>query len=147
MGDKKGKKKGGGEEDESTLQLYRLYKKKCEFNGVPISKLFKEKLDYAIEEEEHITKIHMWEEIGPVGIRAIMDSLSEIQYQHTKSVRLWKVRAQDEGTRTICNYMEKVKTLELLDLMDNQISKLGCEFLGRMVQNIFNKYYLIQTQI
>lgn len=64
-----------------------------------------------------------------MGVRAIMDSLTEIPYMHTKSVRLWKVKAQDEGTRTICNYMEKAKTLEYLDLMDNQIGPLGIVYL------------------
>ncbi|KAL4484974.1 hypothetical protein ABPG74_020151 [Tetrahymena malaccensis] len=133
MGDKKGKKKGGGEEDESTIQLSRQYKKKCELNGINPSKLFKEKLDFAVEEDENIEKIHLWEELGPVGVRSIMDSLTEIPYLHTKSIRLWKVKAQDEGTRTICNYMEKSKTIEYLDLMDNQVGSLGCEFLGRVL--------------
>ena len=48
-----------------------------------------------------------------------------IRYLHTKSIRLWKVKASDEGTRTICNYMEKSKTIEYLDLMDNQVGHLG----------------------
>ena len=64
-------------------------------------------------------KIHLWEELGPVGVRAIMDSLTEIPYMNTKNVRLRKVKAEDEGTRTICNFLEKAKTLEYLDLMDN----------------------------
>ena len=42
-----------------------------------------------------------------------------------KSVRLWKVRAEDEGTRTICNYMDKVKKVEVLDLLNNDITPLG----------------------
>ena len=59
MGDKKGKKKGGGEEDESTLMLARQYKKKTELNGVPLSKLFKEKLDFAVDEGENIEKVEL----------------------------------------------------------------------------------------
>ena len=49
----------------------------------------------------------MWEEIGPVGVRAILDSMTELNYKHCKSLRLWKVKAEDEGVRCICNYMIK----------------------------------------
>lgn len=53
----------------------------------------------------------MWEELGPVGVRAMADSLSDLGYKHLKVLRLWKVRAGDEGVRCICNFMEKTKTL------------------------------------
>jgi|JI6StandDraft_1071083.scaffolds.fasta_scaffold25571_6 Ran GTPase-activating protein (RanGAP) involved in mRNA processing and transport len=75
----------------------------------------------------------MWEEIGPVNIRAIMDTFSEIAYKHLKTIRLWKVKAEDEGVRSICNYIEKAQTIEYLDLLDNDISPLGCEFLGKVL--------------
>lgn len=38
---------------------------------------------------------------------------------------MYKVDAQDEGTRVICNYMEKVKKVEVLDLLNNDITPLG----------------------
>lgn len=61
----------------------------------------------------------MWDDIGPVCVRAIMDCFSEITYKHLKKIRLWKVRAQDEGVRAICNYIDKAQTVEYLDLLDN----------------------------
>ncbi len=64
-------------------------------------------------------------------MRAIMDTFSEIAYKHLKKLRLWKIRAEDEGVRSICNYIDKAQTLEYLDLLDNDISPLGCEFLGK----------------
>ena len=64
-----------------------------------------------------------------------MDSLSDINYQHLKIIRLWKVDLQDEGLRSICNYIDKVRTVEYLDLMDNKITALGCEFLGKTLKN------------
>lgn len=38
---------------------------------------------------------------------------------------MYKVGAEDEGTRAICNYMEKVKKVEVLDLLNNDITTLG----------------------
>jgi hypothetical protein len=55
-----------------------------------------------------------------------MDALCDLNYQHLKIIRLWKIDLQDEGLRSICNYIDKVETVEYLDLMDNKITALGC---------------------
>lgn len=111
-----------------------MYKKKCEIiNGIPLNKLLKGKVDTKVADEEHIDSLHLWEEMGPVGVRALADTCSEINYQHLKNLRLWKVGAGDEGVRAICNYMLKCKTIEYLDLLDNQIGLLGCEFLSNVL--------------
>lgn len=55
----------------------------------------------------------------PVRVRALMEAMSELKlliffclkkksYKHLKVLRLWKVQAEDEGVRKICNYMKKV---------------------------------------
>jgi hypothetical protein len=31
--------------------------------------------------------------MGPVHIRAIMDTFTELSYKHLKKIRLWKVKA------------------------------------------------------
>lgn len=59
----------------------------------------------------------------------------DLNYQHLKVVRLWKVELQDEGLRSICNYIDKVASVEYLDLMDNGITALGCEFLGKTLRS------------
>jgi Ran GTPase-activating protein (RanGAP) involved in mRNA processing and transport len=59
-------------------------------------------------------------------MRSFMDALCDMNYQHLKVIRLWKVELQDEGLRSICNYIDKVQTVEYLDLMDNRITALGC---------------------
>lgn len=64
-----------------------------------------------------------------------MEALIDIQYPHLKKIRFWKIDLQDEGVRAICNYIEKVNSIEFLDLMDNKITPLGCEFLGKMFLN------------
>jgi len=40
-------------------------------------------------------QLRLWEELGPIQIRAFMDTLSDLNYQHLKIVRLWKVDLQD----------------------------------------------------
>ena len=51
MGDKK--KKGDQEEDNSTEQLQRMYRKKCDFNGVAPCKILKERIETAVADGEH----------------------------------------------------------------------------------------------
>lgn len=48
-------------------------------NGVMLNKLFKGKLDQVLEEDEHLEKLHLWEEMGPIGVRAMADSFTEIK--------------------------------------------------------------------
>jgi hypothetical protein len=35
----------------------------------------------------------------------------DISYKHLKKLKLWKVKAQDEGLRSICNYIDKSNTI------------------------------------
>ena len=63
----------------------------------------------------------------------------DLNYQHLKKIRLWKVKADDEGVRSICNYIDKSNSIEYLDLMDNGITPLGCEFLARVLVNPNNR--------
>lgn len=74
------KKKVEQEEDFSTEQLQRFYRKRCEYNGVPLSRILKERIDTAVTDGDHITKVHLWEELGPVGVRAIMEAFQENSY-------------------------------------------------------------------
>lgn len=53
----KGKKKGD-DEDVTTLRLLPLYKKKCDLLGVPtISKGFRDLVDLALTNDEHLEKV------------------------------------------------------------------------------------------
>lgn len=56
MVDRKPKKKAGNQdEDTSTLNLPRIYKKKCEINGVNPCKQFMEKLNTNIDDGNDMT--------------------------------------------------------------------------------------------
>ena len=64
-------------------------------------------------------------------MRSFMDALCDLNYQHLKVIRLWKVDLQDEGLRSICHYIDKVGSVTYLDLMDNKITPRGCTFLAK----------------
>lgn len=70
--------------------------------------------------------LQVWGDIGPICCRALMEALTDLNYQHLKKIRIWKADLQDEGVRSICNYIEKSNTIEYLDLMENNITELGC---------------------
>ena len=60
-----------------------------------------------------------------------MDALREVKYQHCVSIRLWKTFCEDEGVRAVCQYLEVAKNVAFLELLDNAITPLGCEFLSK----------------
>ena len=73
----------------------------------------------------------MWEELGWIGVKAITDSLKQVAYPHLQSIRLWKTYCEDEGVRAICSFLEKSNTVQCLELLDDKVTPLGCEFIGR----------------
>ena len=50
-------------------------------------------------------------------------------------IRLWKVFTEDEGVHSLCQYLVENPNIEVLDLLDNKISYLGCNYLGKMFKN------------
>ena len=56
------------------------------------------------------------------------------RYPHCSTIRFWKTYVEDEGVRAICQFLEIQKSkVEILELLDNKITKLGCEFLSRVL--------------
>jgi hypothetical protein len=51
---------------------------------VPVCKIFKERLEAVCSEGEHLQSVKLWEEMGPVGVRSMMESFTEIGYKHLK---------------------------------------------------------------
>ena len=54
-------------------------------------------------------------------------------YPHCRSIRLWKTFCEDEGVRAVCQFLEVGKGITVLELLDNKISPLGCEFISRIL--------------
>ena len=60
-------------------------------------------------------------------------SMNIYRYPHCRSIRLWKTYCEDEGIRSVCQFLELGKGTTCLELLDNKITPLGCEFLGRIL--------------
>lgn len=67
-----------------------------------------------------------------------MDSLRAVDYKHCISIRFWKTYCEDEGVRAICQYLEIGKPVLFLELLDNRITSLGCEFIARSLHPRMN---------
>ena len=98
--------------------------------GVPIYKQFDQKIRACVEEGTDLTQLHLWEETNPNATRVVFESLGQIGINTIRSLRLWKIQAGDEGIRALCAYLQINKELDVLDLLDNGITSLGCRFLG-----------------
>ena len=63
-----------------------------------------------------------------------MDALRAVKYEHCKSIRFIQTGCEDEGVRAICNYIAvNPQNVALLDLMHNEITPLGCQFISRIL--------------
>ncbi|EGR33638.1 hypothetical protein IMG5_047470 [Ichthyophthirius multifiliis] len=150
-GGKDKKKKKPEEEDESTVNLPRIYRRKCESLGVSQNRFFREKVEQAIDDQDHLkkvklqqikkqfkykkTQLHTLEPLSSLDVRAIMESLIDLKYKHIQSLKLVKAECQDEAVQYICNYMEKGRGVKFLNLPHNLIGYQGCEYLGKSVGN------------
>ncbi len=139
MPPKKDKKKV--DPDESTNLLLSKYKRKCDFlrkiinlETTQVCKYFVAKVKQAVEDQGHLVKFHLSDELEQLQIQAIFDTLSDSEYKHLKSIRLWKVNTKDQGLLPIVEYIKKMKQVEKLDLLDNHITPQGCAYLHDIIQ-------------
>jgi hypothetical protein len=80
MAPKKGKGgKPGQEEDNSTIELYNLYKKYSKEQEFPMNKLLEEKLREQNDNGEHLPEILINEKITEFGARAIANALRNVE--------------------------------------------------------------------
>ena len=69
-------------------------------------------------------------------VRALTAGASEVDPVDTVRInRLWKVFTEDEGVHSLCQYLTENPEIEVLDLLDNKITYLGCNYLGKMFKN------------
>lgn len=62
------------------------------------------------------------------------EALLGIKYDKLRTLRFWKCGIEDNGLRYVCSYLGSNKSVEVLEVMDNGITSLGCEFLGRVLK-------------
>jgi Leucine Rich repeat len=135
MGAKKRSEGGKMAADDSGEQLYRAYRRNLIEGSLSMPKNLEEKFIEIRDEKNpgYLTEVVFWEYIGPDGIRALADALRDTKYMHVKSIRCWKSGTEDEGVRSICQYMRATSTVLTLELMECLMTSLSCEFLGRLL--------------
>jgi Ran GTPase-activating protein (RanGAP) involved in mRNA processing and transport len=133
MGPKKAAAKSEGEEEDiSCEQLMKAYRKNCQTLSCEVNKQVK--AAYDSEWTENLTpikKFHLWDDLGWQGVKALFDAACTVNYKHCSSVRLWRSKCEDEGVRLIVKFMTQAKTVQVLELLDAQVTAVGCEMLGR----------------
>ena len=72
-----------------------------------------------------------------------MDSLRAVSYPHCRSIRLWKTYCEDEGVRAVCQFIQVAKGVSVLELLDNKITPLGCEFISQAIHPNSNTALLV----
>ena len=140
MGAKKRTEGGKAITDESAEQLYRAYRRYLNDMSLQMPKQLEEKF-LEIREEKNpgfLTEVVFWEYLGPDGMRALADALRDTTYMHLRTVRCWRASTEDEGTRSLCQYMRGTASVLTLELLECGITSLGCEFLGRLLSPEFN---------
>lgn len=70
-------------------------------------------------------KLHLFEPLQPIAVRAMMESMSDMKYKHLASIKFVKVECRDEGVQYICSYMQKGQGVKLLNLPHNEITFEG----------------------
>ena len=95
MPPKKGAAAGedGQEEDVSCEKFMYYYRKNCGILACEVNKKIKQMYETEWQEEQKpISKIHLWEDIGWQGVKAIVDAMLQVKYQHLTSIRLWRAK-------------------------------------------------------
>jgi len=93
-------------------------------------------------EEPGATEWNFTREFDPMAFRVLMNALKG--YNELKAIRLWKCSGGDESVRSVCTYLlveahlpqPQVKDLQFVD---NGVTELGCEFLGKTLGPAGNK--------
>jgi len=76
-------------------------------------------------------------EFDPMAFRILFHSLKEVKYPDIDAIRVWKCYGGDESVRSVCTYLDAVfdenkkPEVKEIQFMDNGLTPLGCEFLGR----------------
>lgn len=80
-----------------------------------------------------LTELIVWDDVGPEGMRVLADTLRDLDYKLLRQIRLWGARIDDEGARSLCQFLENNHTVVHLELKGCGITSLGCVFLGNVL--------------
>lgn len=120
-----------GKEDSPVQTFLRLYSRKFSKLGLTAPAEFDAKARQWAADDEIPLQVHLSGPIGPNAAAIIFDSMKRAGIQSIRSFRLWKCDAKNEGIRVLSEMIKISAQVEVIDLLDNEIDELGCEFLSR----------------
>lgn len=147
------KKKPQAKEGEVDLfeEFLKRYKKnEKEFDTPKIAEVVE--IIQKAQEEEEPKCWNFYREFDPMAFRILFHSLRQTGYNTIKGIRVWKCNGGDESVRSVCYYLDSqpLPAVEDVQFMDNGVTELGCEFLGRTLgpnsNTIVNKLLLDYNQ-
>lgn len=142
------KKKPASKEGEPDVwdDFSKVYQKKQrEFDTPKIPDM--EDIKSRIENDgEEVLNWNFTREFDPMAFRVLFQSLRQGGYNLIESIRIWKCNGGDESVRSVCGYLntpEPQPQVKDLQFVDNGVTELGCEFLGKTLGPAGNKQVLI----
>ena len=141
MAGKKSKKKGQEDEEDPTENFIPAYKKACKECEVTPSAQLISKIEDMIDEGDDLNEILLNERVGEFGARALALALKRCTKNEKgmpilKSLRIWEGEIGDEGMRAIHQFIIETNnsSLNLIELLNDNIGPLGCEFISRIFE-------------
>ena len=101
----KQKKQGGGDGESPFETLCTTYEKMFKNMGIPMYPAFQEKMNQMQEDDVEFEQLHLWEPTNPNALQVIFAAIHEAKIDTLKSIRFWKIKAQDEGVRALSKFM------------------------------------------
>lgn len=141
------KKKPAGKEGEPDpyddfLKVYM--KKQREFDCPKLQDMLD--MMQRMDEGEDVLNWNFMREFDPMSFRVLFQSLRQSGYNLIEALRIWKCNGGDESVRSVCSYLntpEPQPQVKDLQFIDNGVTDLGCEFLGKTLGPAGNKEVLI----
>lgn len=94
------------------------------------------------EEDGEVLAWNFSSEFDPMAFRVLFHTLAQAQYIQIEAIRVWKCGGGDESVRSVCHYLdmpEPQPNCKDLQFLDNGVTALGCEFLGKTLGPNGNK--------
>eukprot|EP00929_Paragymnodinium_shiwhaense_P120227 TRINITY_DN92143_c0_g1_i1.p1 TRINITY_DN92143_c0_g1~~TRINITY_DN92143_c0_g1_i1.p1 ORF type:complete len:321 (+),score=93.14 TRINITY_DN92143_c0_g1_i1:128-1090(+) len=141
------KKKPAGKEGEPDPfeDFMKVYsKKQKEFETAKMQDVLD--IFQRMDEGEEVVNWNFTREFDPMAFRVLFQSLRQGGYNLIEAIRIWKCNGGDESVRSVCSYLncpEPQPQVKELQFIDNGVTELGCEFLGKTLGPTGNKQVLM----
>lgn len=140
MAPKKKPPKAEGEPDPLDEFVRKYGKNQKEFDTPKIARV--QEILQKIDEGEDMKSWNFDADFDSMAFQVLCHTLRQSGYNDIEAIRLWKCGDGDKAVRSVCYYLEGQtgeQGVKDVQFMDNGVTELGCEFLGRTLGPNGNK--------